>query len=102
MTGLSITPTAGGGLRLAVRVMPRSPRTAIDGVRGGRLVIRVTAPPVDDAANEAVVIALASALGLPRHAVRIASGATGRNKTIEITGVTPAELRALVDPPRRA
>ena len=97
-----MTATADGLVRLGVRVMPRSPRTLIDGVRNGRLIIRVTAPPVDDAANEAVLGALASALALPRGAVRIVSGATGRNKTIEIAGATPTEIRALLDPQSRA
>lgn len=82
------------GLRLDLRVMPRSPRTVIEGVRGGRLLIRVTAPPVDDAANEAVVAALAAALDLPRRAIRIVSGATARNKTVEIAGMREPQLRA--------
>jgi uncharacterized protein (TIGR00251 family) len=87
--------TAGpAGVRLELRVMPRAPRTAIDGVRDGRLVVRVTAPPVDDAANDAVIEALSRALDVPRRAVRIVGGATARNKTIEIAGLTEAQLRA--------
>jgi uncharacterized protein YggU (UPF0235/DUF167 family) len=100
MSDLPLASTADGGIRLPVRVMPRSPRTVIDGVRDGRLIIRVTAPPVDDAANDAVVGALASALGLPRHAITIAAGATARNKTIEILGATASQIRALGDAPR--
>ena len=73
--------------------MPRASKTAIDGVRAGRLIVRVTAPPVDGAANEAVVIALAAALGLPKRAIRIIAGETGRNKSVEIDGVDAAELR---------
>ncbi len=83
------------GVRVAVRVMPRSPRTAIEGVRDGRLVIRVTAPPVDDAANEAVVAAIADALDISKRSVRIAAGATSRNKSVEITGVSAAAVRSL-------
>ena len=63
---MAITSTA-TGVRLAIRVMPRSPRTAIDGIRDGRLIVRVTAPPVDGAANDAVVAALADALDLPKR-----------------------------------
>ena len=99
MTGLSATATA-GGVRIAVRVMPRSPRNGIDGVRDGRLVVRVTAPPVDDAANEAVVTVLATAVGLPRHAVRIVAGATARNKTIAIAGTTAADVIARLEATR--
>lgn len=83
-----------GGVRLELRVMPRAPRTAIDGVREGRLVVRVTAPPVDDAANEAVIRTLARALDLPRRAIRLVAGATGRTKTVEIAGIDAAQLRA--------
>lgn len=94
---IEITATA-TGLRLGLRVVPRAPRTAVEGVRAGRLLIRVTAPPVDSAANEAVVAALASALDLPRRAIRITAGASGRNKTVEITGLTEAQLRARLFP----
>jgi uncharacterized protein YggU (UPF0235/DUF167 family) len=87
-----VSPTR-TGVRLSLRVIPRSPRTAFDGVRNGRLLLRVTAPPVDDAANDAVVTALATALALPRHAFRIVSGQTSRNTTIEIAGVDAATVR---------
>ena len=90
---LRVTATA-TGVRIDLRVMPRAPRTAIDGVRDGRLVIRVTAPPVDHAANDAVVEALADALDLPRGAIRIASGASARNKTAEVAGLNEAQVRA--------
>ena len=56
-------------------------------MRDGRLLVRVTAPPVDAAANDAVIRALADALDLPRRAIRIATGASSRNKTVEIAGV---------------
>jgi uncharacterized protein (TIGR00251 family) len=71
-------------LRLDVRVIPRSPRNAIETPRGGRLIVRVTAPPVDDAANEAVVNVIAEAYRVPRSRVRIVSGGRSRNKTVEI------------------
>jgi uncharacterized protein YggU (UPF0235/DUF167 family) len=74
-------------------VIPRSPRTAIDGVRAGRLLVRVTAPPVDSAANEAVIAALAGALDVPRRSIQIVAGLNARNKTVEIAGVTGAAVR---------
>ena len=73
--------------------MPRSPKNGIDGVRDGRILVRVTAAPVDGAANEAVVATVAAALDLPRRSIRVVSGATSRNKTIEITGLDPATAR---------
>lgn len=82
-------------VRLDVRVMPRAPRARVDGLRDGRLIIRVTAPPADGEANRAVIDLLAATLGIPRHAIRIVSGASGRNKTIEIYGVTAAQIRGL-------
>jgi uncharacterized protein (TIGR00251 family) len=88
-----VVSVTGAASRLAVRVMPRSPRSKVDGVRDGRLVVRVTAPPVDGAANDAVVETLARALGVARNAVRVAAGETSRNKTIAVSGVSPAELR---------
>ena len=81
------------GTRVDLRVVPRASRTAIDGVRAGRLVVRVTAPPVDDAANDAVVKILADVLDLPRSAIRIVAGAASRNKSVELLGVSAEETR---------
>jgi uncharacterized protein len=82
------------GVRIDIRVVPRASRNAIDGVRDSRLIVRVTAPPVDEAANDAVVALLADVLDVPRRSVRIVVGDTARNKTIEIAGVDERALRA--------
>jgi len=87
---ISTTPT---GVRLELRVMPRAPRTKVDGIRDGRLVVRVTAPPVDGAANEAVIAALAAALALPKREIRIVGGERSRNKTAEIAGLDAEQIR---------
>ena len=91
------TTDVGGGVRLALRVIPRSPKTVVGGVRDGRLIVRVTAPPVDDAANRAVIDALADHFRLPRGSIRIVSGQTSRNKTVEISGVSASAIRALLE-----
>jgi uncharacterized protein (TIGR00251 family) len=79
---------------IAVRVTPRSSRDAIEGVdASGALRVRVTAPPVDGAANTAVVKLLARTLGLPRGAVTVVSGSTSRHKRCGIDGRTTAELQ---------
>jgi hypothetical protein len=93
MTGPApgLRPSA-AGVVLDVRVIPRSSRAGVGGVRDGRLVVRVTAAPVDDAANEAVVRTVADALDVPRRAVRIVAGATSKNKAIEISGVDAATI----------
>lgn len=90
---LSTTPIR-GTVRIPVRVIPRSPRTTVGGVRDGRLLIRVTAPPVDRAANVAAIAALAEVLGLPPRSLSIAAGATSRNKVVEVQGSTAAKVVA--------
>ena len=80
---------------MQLRVIPRSPKTIVGGVREGRLIVRVTAAPVDDAANRAVIDALADRFGLARGSIRIVSGATARNKTVEIAGVSASAIAAL-------
>jgi len=82
-----------GGVRIDLRVMPRAPRNGLAGVRDGRLVVRVTAPPVDDAANRAVIELLAAALDVPRGSIRLVAGAAARNKTVEISGASPDDIQ---------
>lgn len=82
------------GVRLGVRVMPRAPHSRIDGVRDGRLVVRVTAAPVEGAANAAVVRTLAKALGIAPGAIEVTQGATSRSKTVEVSGLTAEAVRA--------
>jgi len=74
-------------------VIPRSPKNAVSGVRDGRLLLRVTAPPVDQAANEAVIRLLADCLRIPKSCLRVMTGMTSRNKTVHISGASPSEVR---------
>ncbi|MBE7499085.1 MAG: DUF167 domain-containing protein [Verrucomicrobiales bacterium] len=74
-------------LRLNVKVQPRATQTAIAGEQGNELRVRVAAPPVDDAANEAVLRFLADALGLPRRSVQLVRGRTSTHKVFEIHGL---------------
>jgi uncharacterized protein (TIGR00251 family) len=82
-----------GGCLLFVKAQPRAGRTAIDVVQGSELKIRLAAPPVDDAANEALVRFLAEELGLPRGAVQLLRGSTSRHKVVFLRGLNPAEAR---------
>lgn len=84
--------TAAGEVRLRVRVIPRATRDGIDGVRDGELLVRVTAPPADGAANEAVIRLVARELGLPRGAVRLVTGARARHKVLAIDGLSTAAI----------
>ena len=82
--------------RLAVRVQPRAKTDALGGERGGALVVRVTAPPVDGKANAAVCALVARAAGVPKSAVTVVHGAGTRDKVLEIRGVDTASLRRAV------
>jgi uncharacterized protein (TIGR00251 family) len=77
-------------------VIPRARKTELGGVRDDALVVRLAAPPVEGAANEALVDYFASLLRLPRRAVRIVSGERGRRKRIALAGVTAEIVRQLV------
>jgi uncharacterized protein len=85
-----------GTVSFAVRVQPRASRDEIVGEHHGGLKVRLTAPPVEDRANNALRRLLASRLKLPLAAVRIVSGAHSRTKRVEINGVTAATICALV------
>ena len=84
-----------GKLSFTVRVQPRVSRDEIVGEHQDGLKIRLTAPPVDDRANEALRKLLASRLNVPLAAVRIAAGEHSRTKRVEIFGVTAAMIEAL-------
>ncbi len=86
-----------GIVSFAVRVQPRASRNEIAGEYQDGLKIRLTAPPVDNRANEALRELLASRLNVPLAAVRIASGERSRTKRVEIHGVTAAMIRGLLD-----
>jgi uncharacterized protein (TIGR00251 family) len=85
--------TSGEEVRLAVRVQPRARSNGIVGMHGGALKIRLTAPPVEGAANEALLDLLADVLDIPRGAMRIVSGATTRDKVVAIRGVSIDSVR---------
>jgi len=79
--------------QLKVRVIPRAKRTAFAGWRGDRLVIRLQAPPVEGAANEALRKFLAKALGIRKSDIEIVTGERSREKTLRIYGLTQEQLR---------
>lgn len=83
-------------MRVTVRVVPRAARNAVGPYEDGVLRVRVTAAPVDGKANVAVCRLLAQALGIPRGAVRVVRGDTGRTKLVELDGVDEDALRAAV------
>jgi len=76
---------------LSVHVLPRASREGIAGLSGDSLRIRLTAPPVENRANEALVRFLAKSLGVPRRSVSILSGGLGRRKLVRVEGLTREE-----------
>ena len=81
-------PTRADSALLHVRVQPRAATTELVGWQGSTLRVRVTAAPVDEAANRAVLDLLAHACGVPRAAVSLVRGAHGRDKLIRVAGIS--------------
>ena len=89
------TRRAGDRVSFSVRVTPRASANVVAGERDGALLVRVTAPPVDGKANDAVVALLAEALGVPRTAVRVERGAGARTKLVSVPRGAEDALRRL-------
>jgi uncharacterized protein (TIGR00251 family) len=85
-----------GAVRFAVRVQPRASRDAVDGEWQGALKVRLTAPPVEGEANEALSEFLARLLKIPKSAVRILSGERSRTKRLELRGVSARQVHDLL------
>jgi uncharacterized protein (TIGR00251 family) len=84
---------------LSIRIQPRASKNEIVMREGGGLKIRLTATPVDGAANEALVKFLADILSIPKSHVEIVSGHTSREKIVRISGINGAEARRLLNCP---
>lgn len=80
------------GAIISVRVTPRSGKTAIIGVEGDALRVRVAAAPVDGAANKALMRFMAEAVGVPRSAVTIIAGASSPRKRLLVAGVEARDV----------
>lgn len=84
-----------GVVRFDVRVQPRASRTELAGAVDGVLWIRLQAPPVDGAANEALTVFLADLLGVPKRSVRIVAGLASRTKVVEVRAEALAAVERL-------
>lgn len=82
-------------MRFEVQVTPRASRTQLAGVHDEALKVALAAPPVDGAANAALLRVLAKALGVPRGALSVVAGARARRKTLEAPAEAEPALRAL-------
>ena len=85
------------GASFAVRVIPRAGRTAVAGIRGDALLVRLAAAPVEGAANEALLELVADLFARPKRDVSIVSGQASRDKRIAIAGMTDTAVAARLD-----
>jgi uncharacterized protein (TIGR00251 family) len=76
------------GIALDVKVEPRSSRKGISGVMGNIVKVKLTAPPVEGAANEQLIEVLSEAMGIRKSSIRIAKGSSSKNKVVEIEGIS--------------
>jgi uncharacterized protein (TIGR00251 family) len=84
------------GVTLTVRIQPRASKNEVVRLENGGLKIRLTAPPVDGAANEALVKFLADQFSVTRSQVEIVSGHTGRDKIVRISGMNSDDAESLL------
>ena len=90
-----------GVVIFAVRVTPRASRDGIEGEYQGALRVRLTAPAVEDRANDALRRLLAESLNVPLSAVRIVAGGRSRTKRVSVAGATRSQILALADTTRK-
>ena len=99
MSGVAVTSTR-DGVRFTVRVQPRASSNQVVGTYGAALKVRLMAPPVEGAANDALLGFLAGILGVGRRAVRIVAGESSRSKIVEVDGIEPERIIELAGQPR--
>ncbi len=82
-----------GGVEIAVHVQPRASQSRVIGMHGDRLKIALAAPPVDGAANAALLELIADLLEVPRRHVELVRGESSRQKTVRVVGISAAWSR---------
>jgi len=97
MTDPAYVRADAGGVLLSVKLQPRASANEIGEPLGAELRIKVTAPPVDSAANEALVKLLAEKLGCARNRIKLVRGQTSRHKLVRLYGMTTADVLACLE-----
>lgn len=87
-----------GGTYITIKVQPRASKNEIGPALGNELKVKVTAPPVDAAANEALIELLADTLDCPKSKIQITKGQTSRHKTIFVAGLTSNQIAGKLPP----
>jgi uncharacterized protein (TIGR00251 family) len=80
------------GSEIRLHVLPRAKHCEITGEHNGALKLRITAPPVDDAANRAIIEFFSELLDVPKSGLQIVSGLKSRDKTLQIRGLSPGDV----------
>lgn len=86
-----------GGVRFPVHAQPRASRDRVVGRQGDAVKLQVASPPVDGAANDAIVRFIAKLVGVPRSSVRIVQGERSRQKVVEVAGADVEHVAARLD-----
>ncbi len=86
-----------GGCQVSLRVQPGASRNAVVGMYGDAVKIALQAPPVDGKANQLLCRLFAEWSGLPKSAVELRSGLTGRSKVLELSGITAEQLKTILE-----
>ncbi len=86
-----------GGIRIPLLVQPRASRARFGPLHGDRIKIAITSAPLDGAANKAVIELIAKTFGVARGHVSITAGQTSRRKTVQVLGVTLAEIEPCIE-----
>lgn len=84
------------GVVFNVRVIPRSSKSAIVGIQGDALKLRITAPPVEGKANEECIRFLSGLFGVTRKQIVITGGASSKNKRIAIMGIAKSDIESVI------
>ena len=93
---IPLTSSAAGTV-FAVRVVPRAGRTAVAGVRGDALLVRLAAAPVDGAANDALIAFFSTIFDRPKRDITLVSGQSSRDKRVAVAGLTTAQVSSRLD-----
>lgn len=81
-------------MKLKLFIQPNAKKNELIGLHNGALKVKIASPPVDGKANAELVEFLSEILGIPKRQIEILKGETGRNKSVEITGLSEAEVHA--------
>lgn len=85
-----------GGCLIRIKVIPRAPQTLIEGMRDGALLVKLSAPPVEGQANEALLRFISEVCDVPRRAVSLRMGEKSRQKVVQVQRVTRADAASRV------